>query len=208
MQIERQAIKLILASNNAHKVKEIRAILNDHEIVLCPLSEFPEIMDPPETGSTFEANALQKARFVFERTGLPTIADDSGLSVDALNGAPGVHSKRYSKERTDAANNKKLLTALANETNRKAQFCCAIAIVNKNGSRVLFGQCHGKISNISKGRNGFGYDPLFIPDAFPNQHMAELLPHQKNTISHRGEALLGLYGALVDLGIIQSRKGS
>lgn len=206
MQIERQAIDLILASNNSHKVQEIRAILSDHEIQLVPLAEFPEITDPPETGTTFKANALQKARFVFEKTGVPTIADDSGLAVDALNGAPGVRSKRYTAEGTDSANNKKLLRELKDEPNRKAQFCCAIAIVGKRGSRVLFGQCHGKIAYASKGNQGFGYDPLFIPDSFPNKHMAELLPKQKNDISHRGKAMLGLHGALVDLGIIHSRK--
>ena len=203
MQIDRQALTLILASNNSHKVREVRSILEGTNIVVRPLSEFPQIPDPPETGDTFEANALQKAHFVFERTGLPTMADDSGLSVDALNGAPGVYSKRYTPEATAEANNTKLLQVMKNERNRTARFSCAIAIVCETGEQVLMGHCEGQIADHERGDGGFGYDPLFVPALHPKRHMAELTETEKNTISHRGVALKSLRQALISLQLLE-----
>jgi len=124
---------LVLASNNAHKVIEVQRVLEPLGYRLKPLADFPEIPDPPETGTTFEANALQKARFVFERTGLPTLADDSGLEVDALGGAPGVYSKRYTPEAIAETNNAKLLRELEGVTERSARFVCALALVTQKG---------------------------------------------------------------------------
>ena len=204
MQIESQALTLILASNNSHKVREIRSILEDTNIIVRPLSEFPHIPDPPETGHTFRANALQKAHYVFKRTGLPTIADDSGLSVDALNGAPGVYSKRYTPEATAIANNKKLLHAMDGQKNRTARFTCAMAIVCDAGEQVLMGHCEGQIATICRGEGGFGYDPLFVPKAYPSRHMAELTDTEKNAISHRGESLKTLKQALMSLRLLDA----
>ncbi|MFT5583069.1 MAG: XTP/dITP diphosphohydrolase [Cognaticolwellia sp.] len=179
----------VLASNNAHKVEEIGRILAPQGISLRQLREFPDVEDPPETGSTFEANALQKARFVFQATGLPCIADDSGLEVDALDGAPGVHSKRYTPQATAEANNAKLLGALDGVSERSARFVCALAVVTSTGEEVWRGTCEGRIATAPAGTNGFGYDPLFLPKEIPGKCMAELAPGDKDRIGHRGHAL-------------------
>lgn len=186
----------VLASNNPHKVQEIGRILAPHGISLRPLREFPDVEDPPETGSTFEANALQKARFVFQATGLPCIADDSGLEVDALNGAPGVHSKRYTPQATAQANNTKLLGALDGVSERGARFVCALAVVTSAGEEVWRGTCEGSIATAPAGTHGFGYDPLFLPKEIPGKCMAELAPSDKDRIGHRGHALERLPAAL------------
>ena len=184
-----QGIEWVLASNNAHKVEEIARILAPQGISLRPLRDFPDVVDPPETGTTFEANALQKARFVFQATGLPCIADDSGLEVDALNGAPGVHSKRYTPQATAEANNAKLLGALDGVSERGARFVCALAVVTSSGEEVWRGTCEGSIATARAGSNGFGYDPLFLPAEFPGKTMAQLPPSDKDRIGHRGHAL-------------------
>jgi XTP/dITP diphosphohydrolase len=180
---------LVLASNNAHKLEEVGRVLAPLGFVLRPLKDFPEIPDPPETGSTFESNALQKARFVFERTGLPTLADDSGLEVDALGGAPGVHSKRYTPEAIASTNNAKLLRELDAVQDRCARFVCALALVTPAGESAWRGTVEGQIAQAMKGENGFGYDPLFLPDLAPGRSMAELSGPEKDAISHRGAAL-------------------
>lgn len=190
---------LVLASNNAHKLDEVREILGPLGVEVRPLREFPEIPDPPETGDTFEANALQKARFVFERTGLPCVADDSGLEVDALGGRPGVYSKRYSPEATAPANNALLLSELDGVEDRAARFVCAMALVTAAGERVLRGACEGRIGHAPRGARGFGYDPLFWPDDAPGRCMAELAPAEKNAISHRGRAFARLPELLSEL---------
>jgi XTP/dITP diphosphohydrolase len=182
------AIQWVLASNNAHKVEEIGRIMAPQGISLRPLREFPEVTDPPETGSTFEANALQKARFVFQATGLPCIADDSGLEVDALGGAPGVHSKRYTPEATAEANNAKLLGALDGVSERGARFVCALAVVTSQGEEVWRGTCEGSIATEAAGSHGFGYDPLFLPSETPGKSMAERPPRDNDRIGHRGHA--------------------
>ncbi|MED5373701.1 MAG: RdgB/HAM1 family non-canonical purine NTP pyrophosphatase [Myxococcota bacterium] len=189
----------ILASNNAHKVEEIGRVLGPQGIRLHPLSDFPEIPEPPETGATFEDNALQKARFVFERTGLPCIADDSGLEVDALGGAPGVHSKRFTPQATAEANNAHLLERLEGVSARGARFVCALAVVSSTVEEVWRGTCEGSIGLEARGGNGFGYDPLFLPEQAPGKTMAELPPAEKDRIGHRGRALERLPAVLEKL---------
>lgn len=165
-----------------------------HDLV--PLRDFPEIPDPPEDQDSFEKNALQKARFVFERTGLPCLADDSGLEVDALGGAPGVHSKRYTPEAIAETNNAKLLRELTGVTERTARFVCALALVSSVGEEAWRGTVEGAIGHAARGDHGFGYDPLFLPSATPGRTMAELAPGEKDAISHRGDALKALPRAL------------
>lgn len=188
---------MVLASNNAHKLEEIGRMLPGWDLV--PLSAFPDIPDPPETADTFEGNALQKARFVFQRTGLPCIADDSGLEVDALGGAPGVHSKRFTPEAIAQTNNARLLRELQGVDERAARFVCALALVTDKGEQAWRGTVEGRIGHELRGEQGFGYDPLFLPDAAPGRSMAELQPHEKDAISHRGMALRSLPQALTCL---------
>ena len=192
--------RLVVASNNSHKLVEIRRVLKPLGFEVVPLSEFPEIPDPPETGNTFEDNSLQKARFVFEITGLPTIADDSGLEVDALNGAPGVYSKRYTPEATADANNRKLLRELTGKQRRSGRFVCALSLVTDKGERVVRGTVEGVIAESESGEQGFGYDPLFMPNDTPGRSMAQLPPEQKDAISHRGRALLSLPVMISEIG--------
>ena len=191
--------QLVLASNNAHKVEEVGAILAPLGIVVRPLKDFPEIPEPPETGDTFEANALQKARFVYARTGLPTVADDSGLAVDALGGAPGVHSKRFSPEARADTNNALLLQKLAGVEGRRGRFVCALALVTEAGEAVVRGEVEGDIGHELTGEGGFGYDPLFWPLEAPGRSMAQLSADEKNAISHRGRAFRQLPALLEKL---------
>lgn len=179
---------VVLASNNAHKVEELGRMLAPMGLRLRPMSDFPALPDPPETGATFEENAVQKARFVFERTGLPCLADDSGLEVDALGGRPGVHSKRFTPEATAASNNARLLAEMQGIDDRRARFVCALALVSARGEAVLRGTVEGQIGHAARGVFGFGYDPLFLPDEAPGRSMAELEPAEKDAISHRGRA--------------------
>lgn len=189
-------MRIVLASNNAHKLEEIGRMLAPLGHDLVPLREFPEIPDPPEDQETFEGNALQKARFVFERTGLPCLADDSGLEVDALGGAPGVYSKRYTPEAIAETNNAKLVRELTGVTERTARFVCALALVSDRGDEAWRGTVEGAIGHELRGEHGFGYDPLFLPDAAPGRSMAQLEPTEKDAISHRGNALKALPAAL------------
>jgi len=183
-----QRHSIVFATNNAHKVQEVAAILAGADVELIGLDAFPDLPEPPETGDTFEHNALQKARFVFERTGLPCIADDSGLEVDALGGAPGVHSKRFSSQATHQSNNALLLERLAGVTERTARFRCVLAYVDGERQATVAGACEGRVATQEKGTDGFGYDPLFLPDEAPGFAMAELSLAHKNRISHRGRA--------------------
>lgn len=180
-------MRVVLATRNAHKMEELYRMAP--QISWLPLPA--EVGDPPETGETFVANALQKARYCFEQTGLPCLADDSGLEVDALGGRPGVWSKRYSPEANDQSNNTLLLTELATVPHalRTARYRCVIAIVGLGGETVFDGRCEGRIGFERRGDGGFGYDPLFLPEAAPGRAMAELSPTEKDAISHRGAAL-------------------
>ena len=183
---------IVLATANPHKVLEVRALLAGSDLELIGLDAFPDLAEAPETGDTFEHNALQKARFVFEHTGLPCLADDSGLEVDALNGAPGVHSKRFSPEATHEANNLLLLQRLDGLANRGARFRCVLAYVDAHRQATVEGSCEGQIATELRGTDGFGYDPLFLPNEAPGLAMAELSMDQKNRISHRGRAFAHL----------------
>lgn len=178
-------MKIVLATRNAHKVEELRRMAPQIDWVGMP----DELPDPPETGDTFTENALQKAEFVYAATGLPTLADDSGLAVEALGGRPGVHSKRYSAEGTDAANNRKLLAELDGVSDRRAAYHCVIALCGSNLREITIGKVEGKIGFTPQGTNGFGYDPLFWPEEVAGRSMAELSPTEKDGISHRGRAL-------------------
>lgn len=185
-------MKLLLATNNTHKLAELRQMLDAtplEGVEVVGLSAFPDLPEAPETQETFEGNALQKARFAAERTGLLCVADDSGLEVDALHGAPGVRSKRFSPEATAAANNRLLLERLRGEKDRQARFVCALAVVNGDREAVRRGSCEGTIASAPRGAGGFGYDPLFLPTATPGRSMAQLSSAEKNAISHRGRAM-------------------
>lgn len=193
--------RILVATNNPGKLTEIRQILqNRFEIV--SLKHENVHGEPQEDGKTFGDNAEQKARYFSKQSGLPTLADDSGLCVDALDGAPGIHSARFAgMPANDKANNAKLLELLKNvpDTQRTAHFVCVMACVLIDG-RVIFseGRCDGLILHKPRGISGFGYDPLFF---VPEEQMtfAELPPDRKNAISHRGKALRGLAEKLITL---------
>ena len=182
---------LVLATRNAHKVLEIGQILGE-KVALRSLADFPDVGIIPEEGETFAANAAQKALFVARALGLPAMADDSGLEVDALNGAPGVRSARFAgAQAKDGENNAKLLGLLAEvpAERRTGRFRCAIAVARPDGSvRTAEGACEGLILEGPRGAGGFGYDPLFVPEGY-DLTFAELAGEVKNRISHRCRAL-------------------
>ncbi len=184
--------KLIVASNNKAKIAEIKAILSDLYDVRS-LKDEGVVSDPEETGATFAENALIKAKAAHDLTGAATLADDSGLVVDALGGAPGVHSARYSGTHgNDDANNKLLLKNLEGKENRKACFMCAIALIKSNGEIIeAEGRTDGEILFTEQGEGGFGYDPLFYSyDLQKSFGMANTT--EKNAVSHRARALIAL----------------
>ena len=178
--------ELILASNNAHKVEEIKSILEDYSILT--LKDINYTKEIVEDGSTFEENALIKARTICKYSGKTAISDDSGLSVELLDGRPGVYSARYSKEQTDEKNIEKVLLEL-NGQKSKAKFVSVIALVKPDGTELTFrGECHGEIIFEKRGTNGFGYDPIFYVPSL-DKTFAELSAEQKNSISHRKQSL-------------------
>lgn len=183
--------KLLLATNNHHKVREIRAILSDLGFEILSLSD---ISSPPsliEDQPTFRGNALKKARTVFQHTNILSLADDSGLEVFYLNGNPGVHSARYAgKNSADHLNNRKLLRNMMGvpPRRRKARFVSVLALVGDGLEEITEGVCLGRIGESPRGSNGFGYDPLFIPDGY-RQTYAELEDTEKNKINHRAQSL-------------------
>lgn len=181
--------KLVFATNNAHKLEEIRAIVGD-KINLLSLSDIDCYGDIPETANTLEGNALMKARFVYDNYGLNCFADDTGLEVEALNGAPGVHTARYAfaDHNDPEANTQKLLAELKGEVNRKARFRTAIALIVNGDEKVFEGIVEGEIPTCKRGTKGFGYDPVFIPEDM-GQTFAELGVEIKNQISHRARAV-------------------
>jgi len=190
--------KLVIASSNAGKIREIGEMLAPLDIETVPQTELG-IADAEEPYDTFIENAITKARHVASLTGLPALADDSGLCVDALGGAPGVHSARFAGDpRSDQRNNEKLLEALAVEQNRRAHYYCVIVVMRHARDPeplVSQGLWQGKILLAPRGAGGFGYDPLFL-DIASGQTGAELSPAQKNLMSHRGKALALLTEAL------------
>lgn len=182
--------KLIVATGNRGKLKEIRELLRGINGEILSLADFPDLPELTETGDTFAENARQKAEQVFRATGLPTLADDSGLCVDFLGGAPGVYSARYAKG-TDQDRVHKLLAALKGvpAEKRRASFVCAAVVYHSNGNYVtFFGQCDGEIAFAPRGQNGFGYDPVFYLPSL-KKTMAELSDAEKNRISHRARAM-------------------
>ena len=186
-------MKLILASNNAHKLVEIRAILGSEFDEILSMKEAGIVHETVEDGSTFLENAEKKAREIMEISGCCALADDSGLCVEALGGAPGIYSARYAGEHgDDKANNRKLLRELEGVEDRRAHFACAMVLVRPDGSVVRAeGRMDGVIAFEESGENGFGYDPLFY---LPKRGCtnAQLSPEEKNAISHRANALHAL----------------
>jgi XTP/dITP diphosphohydrolase len=191
-------VRLILASRNEHKLRELSQLM-PHELE--PLPKGIEL--PPETGTTFADNALGKARAAAAATGRPAIADDSGIEAAALNGAPGVWSARYAGENaTDADNLAKLLDEVPADGDRRVAYVCALAYVEPGGGeQVVHGRCEGMLALEPRGEGGFGYDPAFVPDDYPGDHrtMAELTPEEKDAISHRGRAARALASRLLEL---------
>ncbi len=189
--------QLVLATANQHKLVELTRILADGrvDVALASLDDFPGAPDVAETGATFAENALVKARAIARFTGLPAVADDSGLCADALNGMPGVLSARWSgRHGDDAANLQLLLAQLADvpDERRGAQFVCAAALVLPGGrEHVSEGVVRGRLIREPRGQHGFGYDPIFVPES-ATVTTAEMAPADKDRISHRGKALRGL----------------
>lgn len=196
------ATTVVVATGNAHKVTEIEAILAPvmPGVTFYALGQLGSFPEPEENGKTFTDNALIKAQAASEETGLMAVADDSGLMVDALDGAPGIMSARFAGVHgDDARNNAKLLELLADvpDAERTARFHSSVVLLYPDGA-VLIGEgdCEGTIGHEPKGSNGFGYDPLFWPEDYPGKTMAELAPEQKNAISHRYHALANLAAQL------------
>jgi XTP/dITP diphosphohydrolase len=195
-------VKVLLATRNAGKLAELRRMLADGPVEVVGLADVPEFPDAPETGATFAENALAKARDAANATGLLSVADDSGLAVDALNGMPGVLSARWSgRHGDDVANLELLLGQLTDVPNerRGAAFVCAAALVVPGGlETVVHGEWTGRIVREPRGSGGFGYDPIFVPDG-EQRTSAELSPEEKDAASHRGRAMRALLPHLRDL---------
>ncbi len=192
-------IELLFATGNLHKVDEVKNILNSEVFKILSLAEFPDIPEIEETGKTFEENAFLKAGTIFKKFNIPVIADDSGLVVEQLNGAPGIFSSRYAGENaTDEDNNKKLLEELENFPEPHfAKFVCFAVFFDGKNKITAEGELHGKIVKESKGVHGFGYDPIFVPEG-STKTLAEFLPEEKNKISHRAKAFKKLGEKLRD----------
>jgi XTP/dITP diphosphohydrolase len=188
-------MKIVFATNNTHKLSEVKAVLGEG-FELVTLKEVGITEDIPETGETLDENASIKARYVYERTGLDCFADDTGLEVEALGGAPGVRSARYATDGHDfAANNRKLLKELDGETNRAARFRTVISLIRGGEEIQVEGIVRGTIATQESGAEGFGYDPLFIPEG-RSVTFAEMSADEKNAISHRGRAVAELVKVL------------
>lgn len=181
--------KIVFATNNKHKLDEIREILGE-KFEIVSLKDIGCDVDIPETGNTLEVNALQKAQYIKEHYGMDCFADDTGLEVEALNGAPGVHSARYAEgtDHDSNANMNKLLKELGNNNNRKARFRTVIALLLNGETHQFEGIVNGHIAYEKKGTEGFGYDPIFVPEGY-DQSFAELGIDIKNHISHRARAV-------------------
>ena len=184
--------KLVFATNNAHKLEEIRAILGDKVEVLS-LKDIQCDVDIPETADTLEGNAVLKAEYIYRHYGLDCFADDTGLEVEALNGAPGVYSARYAggEGHDSEANMRKLLAEMEGKTNRKAQFRTAICLIAGGAEPLFEGVVKGEIIEEKRGASGFGYDPVFMPEGY-TETFAEMGSEEKNRISHRARAVQAL----------------
>lgn len=184
-------MKLIIASNNKHKIYEIKKILGGKFEQILSLSDAGIVHETVEDGNTFMENAEKKAREIAELSGMCALADDSGICVDALDGAPGIYSARFSGG-TDEDNNKLLLEKLRDETDKSAHYACAMSLVYPDGKTIgAMGYMYGTITDSPRGTHGFGYDPLFVPDG-ESRTVAEMSDEEKNAISHRSRALAAL----------------
>ncbi len=185
--------KLVLATGNQGKLRELQALLAGSRIEIATLRNFPELIMPEETGGTFTENARLKAKAVVAASGCWALSDDSGLVVDALNGAPGIYSARYAGiQASDSDNNRKLLRKMINvpEDKRQAAFVCVMILASPIGDEYIFsGKCPGRIARQPAGSEGFGYDPIFLPAPNYRISMAQLTQSAKSSISHRGQAL-------------------
>ncbi len=196
-------MKIIAATSNAGKIKEIKKIFADENLEILSMGEIGIKIEIEENGTTFEENALIKARTISKLTGEIALADDSGLCVDAMGGAPGIYSARYAGEdATDAQRIEKLLGELSGEENRKAKFVSVIAVVFPDGRELTAdGEVHGQIADKVCGEGGFGYDPVFISDEL-GKTFGEATPEEKNSISHRARALNTMYNKIKEIGLL------
>ncbi len=191
-------LEICFATNNAHKLAEVQAILKD-KLIIRSLKDIGCTEDIPETADTIEGNSLLKAQYIVERYGIACFADDSGLEVDALQGAPGVYSARFAgPQKNDADNVKLLLEKLEHHTNRKAQFKTVITLIIKGQTHQFTGTIAGHIAPSPKGQQGFGYDPVFIPEGH-SRTFAEFSAAEKNAISHRARATAQLIDFLTSM---------
>ena len=192
-------MKIIFATNNAHKLKEVQAVLGDGFTLVTP-RECGVTEEIPEEQETLECNASQKAHYHHDRTGCDCFADDTGLEVEALGGAPGVHSARYATDGHDfAANNRLLLRNLEGVANRRARFRTVISLILGGEERLFEGIVEGRIIDRETGHEGFGFDPLFVPDGY-DRTFAEMTTEEKNAVSHRARAVRKLADYLHSIG--------
>jgi len=183
-------VTLVLATRNTGKKREYTLLFKGFPVAIRTLAEFDDLPEVKEVGTSFEEIAKEKARYAARMLGIPAIADDSGLEVEALNGAPGIFSARYGGEPSDdAGNNRKLLDAMRGQVNRHAGFVCAIAVAKPSGqTRIYTGRCDGEIAREARGVNGFGYDSLFLYSPL-RRTFAQLSEKEKSDVSHRGQAM-------------------
>jgi non-canonical purine NTP pyrophosphatase, rdgB/HAM1 family len=180
-------MELLVATHNIHKKEEIQQILGT-EITVKSLTDYDIHEEIVEDGDSFNANALIKAKYCFEKTGIPSLGDDSGLVVEALNGRPGIFSARYAGDHDFAKNIQKVLFEMEGEENRKAYFITVLCYYDEKGPQFFDGRVHGNLLTENKGFKGFGYDPIFVPEGY-DRTFAEMNPEDKNKISHRKQAL-------------------
>ena len=180
-------MELLVATHNVHKKEEIQQILGN-DFTVKSLTDYNIHEEIVEDGDSFNANALIKAKYCFEKTGIPSLGDDSGLVVEGLDGRPGIFSARYAGDHDFAKNMEKVLSELEGEENRKAYFITVLCYYDENGARYFEGKAHGNLLTEDKGHKGFGYDPIFVPEGY-EMTFAEMNPEDKNRISHRKQAL-------------------
>ncbi len=180
-------MELLVATHNIHKKEEIQQILGNGFVVKS-LTDYNIHEEIEEDGNSFNANALIKAKYCFEKTGIPSLGDDSGLVVEALDGRPGIFSARYAGDHDFAKNIEKVLVEMEGIANRKAYFITVLCYYDENGAQYFDGRAHGNLLTDNKGHKGFGYDPIFVPEGY-EMTFAEMNPEDKNQISHRKQAL-------------------
>lgn len=180
-------MELLVATHNEHKKEEIQQILGN-DFIVKSLTDYNIHEEIVEDGDSFNANALIKAKYCFEKTGIPSLGDDSGLVVESLDGRPGIFSARYAGDHDFAKNIAKVLEEMEGVENRKAYFITVLCYYDENGAKYFDGRAHGNLLTENKGFKGFGYDPIFVPEGYSNT-FAEMNPEDKNKISHRKQAL-------------------